>query len=182
MGGLEVGLDDLFVAILEGLLLLLVGEEVELEHLSSLLESINDPATDSLQSVEDPEFSLMTVRGLAPMGGGGALALTLVEISLGDEGCSGDFTFTDGSVGLFTVSRLTFVFSDDCRIGLEISKLRNLPLSGLGGASKLLIEDVGDKLPGSFGFFFDSFFSLALIFASPDMVFEDSDASGEEAF
>ena len=64
------------------------------------------------------------------------------------------------------------------RIGPEISKLRRRPLSGLGGASKLLTDDVGDKLPGSLDFL-PSPISLDLSLESPDLAF-GSVCSGDE--
>lgn len=62
-------------------------------------------------------------------------------------------------------------------MGPEISRLRSLPRSGLGGASRLLTEDVGDKLPCSFGFL--SRFNFDFSFDSPDRDF-DSECSGED--
>lgn len=185
MGGLDVGLDDLVVAILAGRLVPLVGEEVSLLALEPLDSegSTDVPAIDDLQGVGDPDTlmsSLITLKGFVPTGGGGALAFTRV-LSLGDVGNTWGVPFTMGVVvstsgSLLTGTKLMFAFKLDCKIGLEMSRLLNLPLSGLGGASRLLIDEVGDKLPDSL----DPFFNFALIFARLDMAFDPSEGSGED--
>jgi hypothetical protein len=181
MGGLDVGLDDLVVAILAGLRLVLVGDEVSLEPFDSEPEVVS--AADAFQVVGDPDTlisSLITLRGFAPVGGGGALALTRA-VSFGDVGKAWGL-FTTGVVSasgsLLTGTKLIFAFKVVCKIGLEMSRLLRRPLSGLGGASKLLTDEVGDKLPDSF----DPFFNFAFILARLDMPFDEDESvvSGED--
>ena len=89
-----MGLDGRVVAILAGLRLLLVGDELlsgsaDLFSLGSLLMSglRFDPISDDLQERGDPlelglDSSFNVETGLASTGGAGALALTLVPVSL----------------------------------------------------------------------------------------------------
>ena len=77
-----------------------------------------------------------------------------------------------------TGTKCSFESTVDWRIGPEISRLRNRPRSGLGGASRLRTEDVGDRLPGSFDFLL-SRFSFDLSFDKLDRDL-DSECSGDD--
>ena len=93
-----MGLDGRVVAILAGLRLLLVGDELlsgsaDLVSIGSLLISglRFDPNSDDLQESGDPlelglDSSFKVETGFASTGGAGALALTLVPVSLAAEG------------------------------------------------------------------------------------------------
>ena len=63
-------------------------------------------------------------------------------------------------------------------MGPEISRLRNRPRSGLGGASRLRTEDVGERLPGSFDFLL-SRFNFDFSFDKLERGF-DSECSGDD--
>ena len=50
------------------------------------------------------------------------------------------------SFGLHTGTKFVLISTAVCNIGFEICKFRKFPLSGFGGPSKLLSDEVGDKL------------------------------------